>query len=113
MKTMKSKADIEREVLETLELLERPEELPPDPRFYGRVTARLAEERTTWRPLSAVLKPALITALIVLNLFTAVRYFSGRERQVAAQNREKLLEALAGDLNLGGDGQASVLGKQE
>ncbi len=102
------RAKIERDVLETAALLERPDELPPDPYFFGRVSARLAEGRGPRRGLRAALKPALIASLVVLNVATAVWFFSVRPRGLSDRNRETLIEALAGDLNLA-DGDQSVL----
>jgi hypothetical protein len=111
--TMNKKAEIEREILKTLEVFERPDKLPPDPHFYGRVVARLGEHGGSRRTFLAVLRPALVTVLVVLNISTAVWYIGGRGRKAAAQRELTLSEVLAKDLNLENDQALPFVAERE
>lgn len=103
MKTETDGSVIERRVRETMEAFDRPDALPPDPHFYGRVMARLAENRRPRGAFAGVLKPALLTALVVLNLATAVSYLGARGRQASLRQRTAFAQTLADDLNLAGE----------
>ncbi len=89
---------IEEEIGQTLDQMDRADRLPPDPHFYARVMARL-EERSGRRGLApAILRPALLTMLVVVNLITAVWYFGGDRQHDQAGARRQLVEILGGDL---------------
>ncbi len=68
---MNKKDTIEQEIQKTLDQIENTENLPPNPYFYTRVQARLEERRKKQNVFSAILRPALLTALVAINLSTA------------------------------------------
>jgi len=100
MRSTSARDTIEGRVLETLEAFDRPDALPHDPHFYGRVMTRLAQGERLQGGFTALLKPALITALALLNLTTAVLVLGARGRQASARQRTEFAQALAADLNL-------------
>lgn len=104
---MDKKEKIEQEIRKTLDQFEQAVTLPANPYFHTRVRQRLEEQTKTKRTFSAILKPALLMALVVLNLVTAGRYFSGSESSAQTDTRKRLGEILAGDLNL--DNKATSL----
>ena len=104
---MNKKEKIEQEIQKTLDLFDSAEKLPRNPYFYTRLQARLDERRRKRSIYSAILKPALLTVLVVVNLGTAFWYMSGGEQQYQTDSREELIDILAGDLNL--DNQESDL----
>jgi len=97
---MNKKEKTEQEIQKTLELLDHMEQLPPDHSFYTRVMARLDEERQRQSVFPAILKPAFLTALIVINLGTAIRHFRGSEATRQTDSQQELIEVLSRDLNL-------------
>ncbi len=97
---MSRKEKIEQEIKKTLEQFDSAERLPPNPYFYTRVQARMEESRRQHRIISAVLKPALFTILVAINLSTAVWYLGGSDQISQADTRAELTEVLAGDLKL-------------
>lgn len=101
MNTEQKGDDIDREVEETLAAFGRRDELPPDPRFYGRLMARLAEEGKPRGAIVALWKPALLAVLAVLNLTTAIWYLGARRKPTVVAERTTLTDVLAADLNLG------------
>ncbi len=94
---MNKKEKIEQEIRKTLDQFDRAEHLPANPFFYTRVQARLDEQRRKRSIYSTILKPALLTSLVVINLGTAVWYFGGSGQ---SDSQQELIEILAGDLNL-------------
>ena len=105
---MNKKEKIEEQISKTLDQFEHAEQLPPNPYFYTRVQARLEETRRQKRVLSAILRPALLTALVTINLSTAVWYLGGSDHVNQSETRKELIEILAGDLKLD-DNQSSLL----
>lgn len=103
MRNRSSWETVEGRILETLAGFDRPDTLPPDPRFYGRVMARLARRARPHGGFARLLKPALITALALLNLATAVLVLGARGRQESARQRMAFAQALAADLNPTGE----------
>ena len=99
----RSNDTIEGRILETMVAFDRPDILPPDPRFYGRVTARLAREARPHGGFARLLKPALITVLALLNLATAFAVLGARGRLESERQRTAFAQALAADLNLTGE----------
>jgi hypothetical protein len=101
MKTERKGADIDREVEETIAAFDRRDALPPDPRFYGRIMARLDREGKPRGAFAAVWKPALLAVLAVMNLTTAIWYLGVRPKQTPIVEQTSLRQVLAADLNLG------------
>lgn len=97
---MSKKEKIEQEIQKTLDQFENPEKLPPNPYFFTRVQARLEETRKQQSVMAAILRPALLTVLVAINLGTAFWYFSGDEQQVQIDARQELAEILQDDLTL-------------
>lgn len=97
---MNKKEKIEQEIQKTMEQFDNAEQLPPNPYFYTRVQARLEDSRKQHRILSAVLKPALFTILVAVNLSTAVWYMGSTDQTSQTDTRTELTEILAGDLKL-------------
>jgi len=97
---MSKKEKIEQEIQKTLQQFDNAEQLPPNPFFYTRVQARLEQSRKQHRIISAVLKPALFTIVVVINLSTAVWYLDSSDQISQTDTRSELTEILAGDLKL-------------
>jgi hypothetical protein len=95
---MNKKEKIEQEIRKTLNHFEHAEKLSQNPYFYTRLQQRLEEKNKNI--FDTVLKPALLTGLVAINLVTAVWYFSGDDQQVQSTGRQALLEILASDLQL-------------
>ncbi len=100
---MNKKDKIEQEIRKTLDQFDHAEKLPPNPYFYTRVKARIEEKNRKQGIFSTILKPALLTVLIALNLFTAAWYLGGSDQKEQTGSREQLIEILAGDLELEND----------
>ncbi len=97
---MNKKEKIEQEISKTFEQFENADKLPLNQYFYTRVQARLEEKQKKQNVFFAILKPALIIALVVANMSTAIWYLGGSEEQDQANTRQELLEMLASDLKL-------------
>jgi hypothetical protein len=97
---MNKKEKIEQEIQKTLDQFENVEQLPPNPYFYTRVQARLDKTRKQQSLISAILRPALLTTLVAINMGTAFWYFSGDEQQSQINTRQELAEILQDDLTL-------------
>lgn len=100
---MNKKEKIEQEISKTLEKFDQADNMPPNPYFYTRVQARLEKKQKHQNVFFAILKPALIIALVVLNVSTAFWYFRGTVQQEQTNSRQELAEILAGDLKLDSD----------
>ena len=75
---MTTRGHIQHEVRKTLECLDRMPELKGNPFLYTRVEARLRElaahkKETVGHRVVAVLKPALLFILVVVNIITVAR----------------------------------------
>ena len=88
---------IEQEISKTLDQFEKAEELPPNPYFYTRVRQRLEDRQRQHGVFHTVMKPALLTVLVVFNLVTAVWFFSESEQ---TDSRQQLIKVLANDLKM-------------
>jgi len=97
---MNKKEKIEQKIRKTLDQFDHAEQLPPNPYFYSRVQARLEEQRRQRSAFSAILRPALLIALVTINLGTAFWYLGGSEQNYQSDTRQELIEILAGDLKL-------------
>ena len=100
---MNRKEKIEQEINKTLEQFDQADKLPQNPYFYTRVQARLEEKQKQQNVFFAILKPALIIALIVVNMSTAIWYLGGAEQQDQINPRQELAEILADDFELDKD----------
>ena len=97
---MKSKAQIEQEVMKTLECFEQRTPIECNPFFSTRVMARIRslEETQHARSLRRVfslgyLRPALLALIVVLNIASAIIVFRGTQTQT--NGREQYLTAFA------------------
>lgn len=97
---MNKKDKIEHEISRTLEQFDQAEKLPPNPYFYTRVQARLEAKQNQQNVFFAILRPAMLTALVVLNLSTAFWYLNDSNQAEQANTRTELIELLSSDLNL-------------
>ena len=105
---MNKKEKIEQEINKTLEQFNQAEKLPPNPYFFTRVQTRLEEKKKQQNVFFAILKPALLIALIAVNMSTAIWYLGRSEQEDQTNSRQELLEFLASDLKLDND-QKSIL----
>lgn len=103
MKTAEDRADIDRQVEETLAVFGRREELPPDPRFHEKVMTRLARGAEPRSAFAAGWRPALVALLAVMNMATAIHFFGYRSERAPGSQPTGLRQVLAADLNLGNE----------
>ena len=102
---MKSKEQIEQEVMKTLQCFEQRESIECNPFFSTRVLARIRslEEEQRMRSLRKVfslgyLRPALLALIVVLNITSAIIVFRGTQTQTNV--REQYLTAFADEYAL-------------
>lgn len=89
---------IEQDIRKTLDQFNDAEQLPPNPWFSTRVMTQLEKQQDKKTVFSAFLKPALLMALVALNLGTALWYLSDSEDSNQSSDRQQLIEMLSGDL---------------
>lgn len=106
---MSKKEKIEQEINKTFEQFNQSENLPRNPYFYTRVQASLAEKQKQQNVFFAILKPALIIALIAVNMSTAIWYLGASEKQNQTNSRQELAEILASDLKLDNELNSSFI----
>jgi len=106
---MDKKEKIQNEIDKTLGLFEQHELLPPNPYFYTRVQQRLREASKKEFSFSTILKPAFFTALIALNLTTAIWYTSTDDLINRSETDTELADILKNDFNLDGDQTESTI----
>lgn len=97
---MNKKEKIEQEINKTLAQFDNAERMLSNPYFYTRVQARLEEKQRQKTGFSAILKPALIIALVVINITTTVWYLNFGTQVNQSESRQELLDILSEDLNL-------------
>lgn len=100
---MNKQERIQSEIDKTLGLFDKKESLPPNPYFYTRVQQRINEKSRKGFSLSAVLKPAFFTALVAINLTTAIWYTSSDSLAISSENNLELTDILISDFNLEND----------
>lgn len=100
---MNRQEKIEYEIDKTLGLFDNKESLPPNPYFYTRIQQRLNENSKKEFSVFRVLKPAFFTALIALNLTTAVWYTSSDSSIDNSETELELVDILKSDFNLVSD----------
>jgi hypothetical protein len=106
---MNKNEKIEEQISKTLDLFDNAEQLPAAPCFFTRVQAHI-DSRQRKTPLFVVLmRPALLTVLLALNLSTAFWYISGGDLFGKIDSRQNLIELLAKDLKLDSS-QSNILG---
>lgn len=106
---MNKKEKIQSEIDRTLDLFNQKESLPPNPYFYTRVKQRLNEKSRKEFSFSALLKPAFFTALIALNLTTAVWYTSSENLTNQTDSQIVLADILISDFNLDSEQTENLL----
>ena len=94
MSTKKTRIDEELE--KTLRYLDKEERLQPDPYFFTRLRQRMEEEHKKKITFQTVLKPALLTLIIIANLGTAVWQYDSYQDKIQKERREKLMEVFIG-----------------
>ena len=109
---MNKQEKIQIEVDKTLSLFDKKESLPPNPYLYTRIQQQLKEKSKKEFSLLGVLKPVLFTALIALNLTTAVWYTSSDNLTKNTENNTELTElvdVLKSDFNLENDKSVNLI----
>ncbi|MBI9072637.1 MAG: hypothetical protein JEY94_13625 [Melioribacteraceae bacterium] len=96
---MNKKNTIEEEIQKTLAQFDNAERLPSNPYFYTRVKQRIDERKKTHRTFFAVLKPATLALLLLINVSTVTWYLNG-STTTSVDTKSELAEILSGDLNL-------------
>ncbi|GAB4376949.1 MAG: hypothetical protein Kow0042_23910 [Calditrichia bacterium] len=94
---MNKQEKIEQEINKTLAQFEKAEKLEPDPYFYTRLKARLAEKERRRVGIPAILKPVLLTILLLLNVSTAVWYLESSATSFGQDARQELVQLLSTD----------------
>ena len=97
---MNKQEKIEQEIAKTLGNFDKAEPMPENPYFYTRVKARLDKRGQKQSAFSFFLKPALLIALLLINAFTVLWYFSGVNSVYQSSTRQDLIEILSGDLKV-------------
>ena len=97
---MNKKEKIQSEIDRTLGMFDQKESLPPNPYFYTRIQQRLNKKSRKEFSFSAILKPAFFTALVALNLTTAVWYTSSENLNNQTDSKILLTDILKSDFNL-------------
>ena len=106
---MNKEEKIKNEIDKTMGLFDKNESLPLNPYFYTRVQQRINERSKKKFSIFSVLKPAFFTALIALNLTTAILYTSPDSLTVSAETDLELVDILKSDLNLDSDQTENLL----
>ncbi len=106
---MNKQEKIQNEIDKTLGMFEKKEPLPHNPYFYTRIQQRLSEKTKKEFSIFSVLKPALFTALIALNLTTAFWYTSSDSSVISIETDLELVDILKSDLNLESDQTQSLI----
>ena len=97
---MDRKKKIEQEIAKTLEEFDKVERLPEDPYFYTRMQARLNSREKKNALFPRVLRPAIVTLLLLLNIGTAYFYLNtGTSGQTTTQHQE-LGQTIAEELGM-------------
>lgn len=94
---MNRKEKIEQEVRKTLEQFDQAEKLPPDPYFYTRLKSRLDEKQHRGVRFPALLKPAFLALLFILNVLTASWYLSAGSTATQSNGRQELAALFASE----------------
>ena len=97
---MNKKERIEEEVRKTLDVFELKESLPPNPYLYTRIQKRIKEKMENNSKILVILKPVLLTILLLINVGTVIWYFNSSEDYYVTETRQELIEILSSDLNL-------------
>ena len=106
---MNKEEKIQNQIDKTLSLFDKKESLPPNPYFYTRVKQRLNEKTKKEFSIFSVLKPAFFTALIALNLTTAIWYTSSDGSIISSDKDMELVDILKSDFNLESDQTGKLL----
>ena len=110
---MKKNDKIEQEIGRTLDHFDHAERLPPDPFFYTRLQARLAEKDQQPGVLPLFMRVALLTVLLVVNIATGLWYLGGVSEQSPTDTRQELAGILATDFKLDNQQNSIFLFEQE
>lgn len=97
---MNKQEKIQNEIDKTLDLFDKNDSLPPNLYLYTRIQQRINEKSKKEFSIFSVLKPAFFTALIALNLTTAIWYTSSDSLTTNTDTDLELVDILKSDLNL-------------
>lgn len=97
---MDRKKKIEEEIARTLAEFDRAERLPEDPYFYTRLQARLNRREVKNTLFTRILRPAIVTALLLLNIGTAYFYLNTGTSGKTTNQRQELARLMVEDLNM-------------
>ncbi len=90
---------IEKEINKTLDAFDLAEKLPHNPYFFSRLQARM-EEKPKEKMVFATLRPVLLASLLVINIITAISYFSSTDIVTQITSEQDPYEIFASDFNL-------------
>lgn len=103
---MDTSSHIEHLVTLTLEQLDHPDVLPPRPDLHEHILRRMRPLQAR-RPLAhRLLRPTLLTVLVLVNIAAALWSIDGKQSSVASDSRQELLRILSTDLNIAADDQS-------
>lgn len=105
---MNKQEKIQNEIDKTMGMFDKKESLKPNPYFYTRVQQRLNEKTKKEFSIFSVLKPVFFTALIALNITTAIWYTSSESSTNKTETNFELVDVLKSDFNLESD-QTKIL----
>jgi hypothetical protein len=105
METMDTDPHIGHHVTRTLELLDQPDALPPGAGFSNRILSRISASTTRRTPMRSILRPALLTSIVLANIAAALWTIGGESLSHRTEARQELLEMLSTDLNIPADDQ--------
>jgi hypothetical protein len=103
---MDKKTRIAEEVEKTLQCFEDFEKIEPNPFFLTRLKARIRsfegeKERVSHSEWSIRgLRPALLCLLVVINIFSAILVFQGKDSQTETDTRSQSIAAFAEEYSL-------------
>jgi|GEM_PF-5722217 len=95
---MDNRSQIENKVDQAMKLLDELDEMKPDPYFLSKLEARIKSAEKAKFSVSGWVKPALAGVLLMVNIGTALWYFSGSGNTAQTNTETQLIRYLAGDL---------------
>ena len=108
---MNKQEKIEQEINKTLTQFEKAEVLEPNPYLFTRIQQRLDEQNRRKNYFSRALKPAFFSALLAVNMITAIWYLNVEDLNNSNNSDLNLVEVLSGDFNLENDQSNFLLGE--
>lgn len=106
---MNEQEKIQNEIEKTMGLLNKKESLQPNPYLYTRIQQKLNEKPKKEFSIFSILKPAFFTALLALNITTAIWYTNSDSLINSTETDLELVDILKSDLNLESDQTENLL----